>query len=70
MTSWNVIACGTKVSIGNHKVEGVVTGISIRFQNLLYEVTWWDDVRKVSDWFCAEEIDSAVEEQRITIAIR
>ena len=34
----------------------MITAVSIRYQNLLYEVTWWDGATKKTDWFNTEEL--------------
>jgi len=69
--TWTVYECGTPCKIGrNGDITGTITAINIRFQNMLYEVTWWDDATKKTEWFNPEEltVDSAPAEHVKTVS--
>lgn len=53
----NVIPCEAAVKLLGTKIEGVVTGITIRRNNAIsYEVSYWIDDRHYSEWFYDFEV--------------
>ncbi len=54
---WTVYECGTPCLVGaNGDVPATITGFTIHFQNLIYEVTWWDGSTKKTEWINPGEI--------------
>lgn len=48
-----VIPCRTKVKIKD--IEGVITGISIRDEQVSYEVTYWVGSERKQEWLAEYE---------------
>lgn len=45
-----LFSCGTDVEIKISKVKGVITAIEIRFQSIVYQVSWFNADGIVSCW--------------------
>jgi len=52
-----LIECGTIVRFKNSKIEGIITAISIRFKNIMYEVTIDCDGARKGDFVNEGEFD-------------
>lgn len=46
-----LIPCGTSATITLGKIQGVITGITIRYNIAMYEITWFHDGEYKKDWF-------------------
>lgn len=49
----SVYPCGTKVKINDTSITGYVSAITMRWNNIAYEVTWWTEDVKKMEW-CTE----------------
>jgi hypothetical protein len=57
MSQLIVYACGTQVKIKNIDLRGYITGISIRENMILYEVSYFMNNSRYSHWFYEYELD-------------
>lgn len=60
-----IYQCGTKVKALQSNIEGVITGINIRFENIQYELSYWKDGTHNAVWVYEIEITSEKEKQKI-----
>lgn len=54
-TEITLIRHGTKVLIGDD-IAGVVNGVMIRGERVLYEVAWWNGRTREEKWLDAHEV--------------
>lgn len=62
----NIYKCGTKVIL-NDNIKGVITGISIRFNNVTYEISYIYDGQHKSEWVyeCEFVLGEKVKKEKI-----
>jgi|GEM_PF-4535392 len=70
MKTKNLLNLGQMVYIGNpedRQVRGQITAITLRPEVVRYEVTWWKDDTKKSEWVAEEEMTLSQESKRTKI---
>lgn len=58
-----VIPCGTKVETVISKIPGIITGISIRYDYVTYEVSYFTNNEYKSCWLQAAEFNASANEK-------
>ena len=59
-----LIPCGTKVQINQSNIEGYVSAITIRYNSVVYEVTFIIGVEINREWFYEEQF-TTIEKQEL-----
>lgn len=52
-----VYRCGSEVTLKNIEIKGFITGINIRDERVVYEVSYFMDGKYYQNWFCNYEIE-------------
>lgn len=59
--------CGSNVKLVGANVFGIITGISIRWENVLYEISYFLNNSHYLDWFSPCEIDFENSDDKINV---
>lgn len=51
----NYYQCGTIVTICISKIEGMITGVNLRFDSISYEITYFHDGEHKTVWLREQE---------------
>lgn len=60
MLTLKLIPCGTKVKITLANIEGIITGITIRFKAIAYEVSYFSGVEYKQVWLNECEFETEI----------
>ena len=67
MKTKEVLSLGQFVYIGNadkRDIKGEITAICIRHESVRYEITWWKEDSRKSEWVCRDELCPCGEEKK------
>lgn len=64
MSQLTLHSCGTHIRMGtDQNIVGEITAISIRYDRVTYEVTWWDGANRRSEFVDGSEFSVGKSEQ-------
>ena len=62
-----VLQCGTLVKTKLSKIEAMITAITIRFGKVVYEVSYFDELKYTTAWLAKEEFEVSMKAKTTTI---
>jgi hypothetical protein len=70
MTDITVYKCGNEVKIKKIDLNGFITGINIRDNRIMYEVSYFMNNTYCAHWFCEYELLFSVSNETMTIGFK